>query len=352
MIRILKKGMKVRHKAKPEWGDGEIVSVARGGAVTIQFEKGDECTIVSGNKFLIPVGAEAKSEKRTGEFKKGDRFRHKKHPEWGIGEVLEDSNGEFVKVFSANVGEKILYNNPEAFEVVTGEDAANPILDNLSYRTLGKEKKVNFYTPERGIKKFLEVFPDGFVDEKYLENERYYKVDAHDLMVDLLGEDEIRNLLEERSFSKICSRALKVVNKTNLIFPNEKMSLKDGLTTSTNQEVFAIELNNLLYGNSLQKDFISFSDFLSEIEAAKWTIVSYFLFIAKPKNFMFLKPTVTQHAAEMMRFEINYQPALNWNTYNSVLKLSDLLRDKLIEADLNPRDMIDVQSFMWAITAY
>ena len=39
-------------------------------------------------------------------FRKGDRV---KHPNWGIGEILEDSTGNNVHIFFVKVGEKKFY---------------------------------------------------------------------------------------------------------------------------------------------------------------------------------------------------------------------------------------------------
>lgn len=143
-------------------------------------------------------------------------------------------------------------------------------------------------------------------------------------------------------------RALRVVNATNLIFPNEKMSLKDGLATEDRKKLFSETLYQLLYGNAdLEERFMWFARALEEIGAAKWTTASYFIFIVFPDRYMFMKPTVTQSAAEVSAFEINYRPKLNWLTYKSVLAFSDYLKSELSE--LKPRDMIDVQSFMWCI---
>ena len=70
-----------------------------------------------------------------------------------------------------------------------------------------------------------------------------------------------------------------------------------------------------------------------------------FLFMAGPKEFMFMKPEVTKRAAKACGFELNYKPELNWLTYKQLLKLSKYLFEKL--SDLHPRDMIDIQSFIW-----
>lgn len=351
MALILKIGQKVRHKSKKDWGVGEIVEVKKGEVVTVKFDTIGECTIVPGGKFLKLTDDENEATD-IGIFKTGDRIKHFKNPGWGVGEVLENSTGEFIKAFFSNSGEKLLFNDINTLERVKGEEASDAALDNLSYKYLSKEKKIAYSSPESSIKKFLEIFPKGFEDKLFLENERDYKIEAHILMKELLNQETFSSLVEKADFNEVCSRALKIVNKTNLIFPNEKMALKDGLKNDENQKLFSITLFELLYGNDLRNGFMEHASALEEIGAAKWTIISYFLFVSKPGKYMFVKPTVTQYASEMMRFEIHYQPELNWVTYDSVLKLSELLQTKLTEAEIVPRDMIDVQSFMWAITAY
>ena len=351
MTLILKIGQKVRHKSKKDWGVGEIVEIKKGDVVTVKFDAIGERTIVPGSKFL-KVANDKKETTGIGIFKKGDRIKHINNPVWGIGEVLEDSNGEFVKAFFSNSGERLLFNDINTLKCVEGEEASDAVLDNLSYKYLSKEKKIAYSSPESSIKNFLEIFPKGFEDKLFLEKERDYKIEAHILMNELLNQETFSSLVEKDDFKEVCTRALKIVNKTNLIFPNEKMALKDGLKANENQKLFSLTLFDLIYGSDLRNGFIKHASALEEIGAAKWTIISYFLFIAKPEKYMFVKPTVTQNAAEMMRFEINYQPELNWVTYDSVLKLSELLNMKLIEAEIVPRDMIDIQSFIWAISAY
>lgn len=41
-------------------------------------------------------------------FRQGDRVRHPNKPDWGIGQVLDDSDGDDVRVFFVGVGEKSL----------------------------------------------------------------------------------------------------------------------------------------------------------------------------------------------------------------------------------------------------
>jgi hypothetical protein len=60
---------------------------------------------------------------------------------------------------------------------------------------------------------------------------------------------------------------------------------------------------------------------------------------------MFLKPNVTRVAAREYGFDFAYQSKPNWETYASLLAFAERVRAD--NADLEPRDMIDLQSFIW-----
>ena len=70
-----------------------------------------------------------------------------------------------------------------------------------------------------------------------------------------------------------------------------------------------------------------------------------FGFIAQPLAHIFLKPTVTRIAAKAYGFDFRYQSRPSWGTYSSLLDFAAAIRRDV--RDLKPRDMIDLQSFMW-----
>ena len=78
---------------------------------------------------------------------------------------------------------------------------------------------------------------------------------------------------------------------------------------------------------------------------AESLVQTIFPFIALPNEHLFLKPLVTQKAAERRAFSLNYKPEPNWLTYSCLMKFGELLIADL--AHLKPRDMIDIQSFIW-----
>ncbi len=246
-------------------------------------------------------------------FSQGERVTHPNKLDLGIGQVLDDSD-KTVRVFFVGAGEKTLRLDYVALTKVEGEAAQSAMLDNL--KTTKKSRSPKYQSLPLLIETFLRVFPDGFFGAEYFERERNYKFVAHELMLRLLGKDVFHELLSENNHREVCKRALQVVNKTNLLSQFEIMSLRDGI--ATNEQLFSETLFHLLYSEGdLQKRFESFSDCLLELNAAKWTTATYHLFFAFPDEQMFLKPTVTQAAAEVCGFELNYR---------TVIKLADLFK--------------------------
>ena len=59
----------------------------------------------------------------------------------------------------------------------------------------------------------------------------------------------------------------------------------------------------------------------------------------------FLKPIVTRRAAEKYGHALDYASRPSWEVYESLLGFAATIRHDL--ADLQPKDMIDLQSFVW-----
>jgi hypothetical protein len=78
-----------------------------------------------------------------------------------------------------------------------------------------------------------------------------------------------------------------------------------------------------------------------------WPLVTVFGFIAQPERHIFLKPNVTRAAAREYGVDLAYASRPNWDTYASLLAFAEQVRED--QADLGPRDMIDLQSFIWVL---
>lgn len=200
-------------------------------------------------------------------------------------------------------------------------------------------------------RKFLRFFPNGFEDEKYIAWERGYKWQAHEKWIEMLNQAEYQSLLRKKDFGEIARRAVKIESPTNLIFSFEKMALRDAVRLPEGAQIFAEGLYDFLHGEDKPKQ--KFERWLHAVgrlpkkqsRVLTYPIVTVFGFIAQPEKHIFLKPKATQAAAREYGFDFQYQSKPSWETYAGLLEFADQIKSDL--KDLKPRDMIDIQSFIW-----
>jgi hypothetical protein len=205
----------------------------------------------------------------------------------------------------------------------------------------------------RARRKFLRFFPDGFRDETYLDWERSYKWETHERWQEALGRDQFRRLLREGQFGEIAARAVRVEQRSrhSMIFSFEKMALRDAVKSADGARAFAEGLYELLHGRgSVERRFERWVEVLAglprrQTRVLTWPLATVFGFIAQPQTHMFLKPNVTRAAAAAYGFHFRYASRPSWETYASLLEFAATVRRDV--RDLRPRDMIDLQSFIW-----
>jgi hypothetical protein len=199
--------------------------------------------------------------------------------------------------------------------------------------------------------KFLRFFPQGFRDETYIAWERGYKWQAHEQWHEALNRAAYRALLEAGRFAEVAAHAVRIESRTNLLFSFEKMALRDAVRPAAGARAFAEGLYDFLYGaGGAERKFERWCEVVAALPRRQtrvltWPLVTVFGFIARPDQHIFLKPMVTRRAAREYGFDFHYQSRPSWETYASLLAFAETVRADL--NDLGPRDMIDLQSFMW-----
>jgi hypothetical protein len=205
--------------------------------------------------------------------------------------------------------------------------------------------------PVRCRRKFLRFFPKGFQDPTYIDWERGYKWEAHERWRELLGRETYRELISDGEYAEVARRAVTIESRTNLLFSFEKMALRDAVKSPAGAKAFAEGLFEFLYGRT--SDRAKFEQWCEVVGALPrrqtrvltWPVVTIFGFLALPDRHFFLKPTVTRVAAREYGYDFHYQSRPNWDTYSDLLTFAGTVSSDL-EA-LRPRDMIDIQSFLW-----
>jgi hypothetical protein len=200
-------------------------------------------------------------------------------------------------------------------------------------------------------RKFLRFFPRGFQDETYVAWERGYKEDAHRQWEELLGQAEMTRLLDTRRFEEIAARAVRIESRTNLLFSFEKMALRDAVRTVDGARRFAEGLHAFLYGTGgMESRFEAWCHTIEKLPRKQtrvltWPLVTVFGFVAQSDIHFFLKPNVTRTAALHCAFNLHYASRPSWAIYRNLLDFAEHVRRGV--RDLKPKDMIDIQSFIW-----
>jgi hypothetical protein len=202
-------------------------------------------------------------------------------------------------------------------------------------------------------RKFLRFFPGGFRDETYCAWERDYKWEAHQRWEQQLGRSTFRALLRAGEHAEIAARAVRLESKTNLLFSFEKMALRDAVKSPAGSRTFAEGLYDVLHGpGSTEKRFARWCEAVGSLPRRQtrvltWPVVTVFGFFAQPAEHIYLKPKAMRRAAELYGFDFQYQSRPSWEAYGGLLEFAEVIRHDL--RDLRPRDMIDLQSFMWVV---
>jgi hypothetical protein len=202
---------------------------------------------------------------------------------------------------------------------------------------------------------FLRVFPDGFDDELYLAWERDYKVAAAAQWRRAIGgKDALRTALAAGSHEAVAAAAVRIESGRPLLFSFEKMALRDAVLRSRDgARLFTEGLYDWLYGRGNEAArFDRWAATVAELprrgtRVATWPVVTVFGPMARPRSHMFVKPLTTKRAAAAYGYDLAYSSKPGWTTYRGVLDFARTVRDDV--ADLGPRDLIDIQSFMWVI---
>lgn len=206
---------------------------------------------------------------------------------------------------------------------------------------------------QRARRKFLKIFPAGFQDETYIDWERGYKWSAHLEWKAQLSQEQLGCLCRQGKFLEIAAIAVRIETGRSLLFSFEKMALRDAVRSEEGARIFAEGLRAFLYADAPLAD--RFENWCAAVASLPrkqtrvltWPLVTVFGFIARPKVHVFLKPLAMKAAGRRLGCEFPYTSRPCWNTYHGFLQLAERTRDAL--ADLQPRDLIDVQSFLWVL---
>lgn len=192
--------------------------------------------------------------------------------------------------------------------------------------------------------RFLKFFPDGFHSDAYAAHERNYKIAAKKKL------DKAAPLEDAVSGSGYGKAVLAAYRATNLLSPYEKTWLEE-ILRGPDADRF-VQAAAAFTTEGSKGALARMESVLKPHDCAKWSIATYLPYLWRPDEHMFLKPEATKDFAIRVGhpFGETYGAKLSFDVYTSLLDLVEQTAAEL--SDLNPRDRIDIQSFIWIVGNY
>jgi hypothetical protein len=192
--------------------------------------------------------------------------------------------------------------------------------------------------------RFLHWFARGFKSPAYLKDERDYKLRAKAQL------EQTTPVAEAATGSGHGEAVLRAYRATNLLYPIEKTRMQ-GLLRGPDADAFVRAAARFALGEG-KAALRAMETLLRPHDNAKWTVVTYLPYLWRPDEHIFLKPEVTKDFAERVGSALahSYSAELDYGVNEDLLAMAGSIGQSV--ADLEPRDMIDIQSMIWVVGDY
>jgi len=282
------------------------------------------------------------------------------HTVWKRGKVIEIVSPYAIIHFPA------LSNSPQGPQRKLREDASqltkssvqsDPELDGIETgpakpRKVSKRKVKDIQNPlEDTIAWFEQTYPGKFADEKFVDSDLRNKRAAQEVFTANFGEGRGAAMVDEGKHAEIASALDGIYRATNILSPFEVKAVHKAFVKGDESATKVLGFTLAFVSNPGMPTFKAMAEAVGQLPADggkvfTWPIVTLLPFVADPKRYLALKPTNTELMAARMSYDLKYDSAPNWETYDFTLRMAAQLLEKL--APLGAKDMMDVQAFMWA----
>jgi len=200
---------------------------------------------------------------------------------------------------------------------------------------------------------------DGFASELYLEEERNYKLDLVREWRSKVSDETLEQAISDSSSIDFANDLGQLFTKTNLL----PWRYADAVRMFSDVEAarsFLTALQNLLFSaDTMRPDIDAFNNALmsrykttlneTAIKPATHCIPSLALWLTYPEQHFFVRPELYNRASRILIGSVaeGQGEVMTTDYYLSAVDFAKTLREQI--AELNPRDMIDVQGFCFGV---
>jgi hypothetical protein len=295
-------------------------------------------------------------------------YRHEAMPQWGAGIVLEETAKDWT-IFFQHAGRKRFIKEKTKGLVVAElpDDEAAALRAKATGRQQGATAKTGrkraaaaprarFSSFEEQLESFERMFTGGFAGEKFVDEERGregvtgkagYKTAA----IAAAQAELSPARFETASPDELFDAARRLLSMTNIVFPIEG-PIPFGQIQDRPAAISA--LRDLLHGEDSYDarvgrfaDSLKLADRNGKAKKVTWPMATVFGALYFPGEQTCVKPTSFAEEAATLGLQVSKSQPVSAMGYRQFLEVALQVRERLRAAGHEPRDMVDVYSFIW-----
>lgn len=285
-------------------------------------------------------------------------YRHIKRPRWGLAVLawdhLDKRGYQFedgkLRVFNSDFYRLLEEVDPPA-------DRARQVLEQLGHAVerneAVKSSKEDVLIPiAEQIAYFKELYPDGFAGDAWTSKMRGRAAKTalkrhRDPVVkrarERLASERLERLIDAQKYDGVIESLIDVLVQTDLVSASKLKPLRS--VPHRHQEALAIALQGLL--NSDGAFASRFDDFVRSIGEPDWELATAPLTLVDPERHVCIKSIVFKQQALWMAPQLEHARLPTARTYQRYQQMAQAVFEQLVEAGLNPRDLLDVHDFIY-----
>ncbi|MGE0788243.1 MAG: hypothetical protein AB7S26_21400 [Sandaracinaceae bacterium] len=284
-------------------------------------------------------------------------YRHTKRDEWGLGIVLERLGDRSIVRFQDGQTRTLLADYLHLLDAVDRPlDVTLSVVRALTDRPNGRGKEADEpVSLDEQIAYFTTLYADGFQDEEYLAHHRgdgrKRPLKRHrDALIEaaaVIAPEALGALTSGGDFKGVHEAMKTVLDATDLVSPAERRAF--AAIKRSHYEPLATTLSALLYGTAAFP--VRFDTFVRTLEKAlsgrpSWPLATVFLAATSPNEHLVVRDIVAAQA-RWMAPTLAMSKTPGGHLYARLLEMTQAVRERLVDADLAPRDLFDLNDFMW-----
>jgi len=295
---------------------------------------------------------------------------HERRPEWGVGLVTSTNDERLVVQFQDGKLRSFKKGFFHMLAPVEDDSIEDEVIDELKDRfgvsiaAKAERKRQSEAAPvmtfNEQLRVFRHLYPGGFQDETYEHSVRRdpdgrrlkrLREPAMDFAAEKLSAAALDEMIAAGDFTGAHTISIKVLEKTSLASPSKTVDPLIDMPPESH-EAYARALRDLLWGEGEEEFEARYKAWLDALTAGglrelTWPMVTVLPALVRPdqdiavrrKVFLAQARTVTPNRT----FKVRPAP----RSYVRYRRMAEKVRERLVEAGFQPRDMMDVHQFIW-----